>query len=92
MVARTLAACLLTVWAAAGSFQKSGAAVCSSNRASSARLSSICKNEKASSTRPAAFSSSFCKSFSSIYKLAPWHFLNFLPLPQGHGSLRPTLA
>src|SRR5690606_34186385 len=21
---------------------------------------------------------------------APWHFLNFLPLPQGHGSLRPT--
>src|SRR3989441_3183581 len=23
---------------------------------------------------------------------APWHFLNFLPLPQGHGSLRPTPA
>ena len=23
---------------------------------------------------------------------APWHFLNFLPLPHGHGSLRPTLA
>ena len=22
----------------------------------------------------------------------PWHFLNFLPEPQGHGSLRPTLA
>ena len=21
----------------------------------------------------------------------PWHFLNFLPEPQGHGSLRPTL-
>ncbi|CAI8893031.1 hypothetical protein EMIT0P2_30392 [Pseudomonas sp. IT-P2] len=21
---------------------------------------------------------------------APWHFLNFLPLPQGQGSLRPT--
>lgn len=21
---------------------------------------------------------------------APQHFLNFLPLPQGHGSLRPT--
>jgi len=21
---------------------------------------------------------------------APWHFLNFLPLPHGHGSLRPT--
>ena len=21
---------------------------------------------------------------------APWHFLNFLPEPQGHGSLRPT--
>src|SRR5437763_6044509 len=25
-----------------------------------------------------------------IYAAAPWHFLNFLPLPQGHGSLRPT--
>src|SRR5262249_29321505 len=24
--------------------------------------------------------------------LAPWHFLCFLPLPQGHGSLRPTFA
>src|SRR5580700_4810667 len=23
---------------------------------------------------------------------APWHFLYFLPLPQGHGSLRPTLS
>src|SRR5207249_7928011 len=23
---------------------------------------------------------------------APWHFLNFLPLPQGHGSLRPMPA
>ena len=21
---------------------------------------------------------------------APWHFLNFLPEPHGHGSLRPT--
>ncbi len=21
----------------------------------------------------------------------PWHFLNFLPLPHGHGALRPTL-
>src|SRR5881409_3480014 len=26
----------------------------------------------------------------SVYTPAPWHFLNFLPLPQGHGSLRPT--
>ena len=26
------------------------------------------------------------------YKFLPWHFLNFKPLPQGHGSLRPTLA
>src|SRR5258705_7702187 len=26
------------------------------------------------------------------YAPAPWHFLNFLPLPQGHGSLRPTPA
>src|SRR6266550_3714983 len=23
--------------------------------------------------------------------VAPWHFLNFLPDPHGHGSLRPTL-
>src|SRR5439155_6155412 len=22
----------------------------------------------------------------------PWHFLNFLPLPQGQGSLRPTFS
>src|SRR5438874_3503128 len=22
----------------------------------------------------------------------PWHFLYFLPLPQGHGSLRPTFG
>src|SRR3989441_13169179 len=27
-----------------------------------------------------------------IYAAAPWHFLNFLPLPQGHGSLRPMSA
>src|SRR5438132_13517176 len=27
-----------------------------------------------------------------VYIAAPWHFLNFLPLPQGHGSLRPTPA
>src|SRR6187549_3530389 len=23
---------------------------------------------------------------------APWHFLNFLPLPHQHGSLRPTFG
>lgn len=23
---------------------------------------------------------------------APWHFLYFFPLPQGHGSLRPTFC
>src|SRR5213593_420735 len=28
----------------------------------------------------------------SFYSVAPWHFLNFLPLPQGQGSLRPTPA
>ena len=28
----------------------------------------------------------------SRYPAAPQHFLNFLPLPQGQGSLRPTLA
>ena len=26
------------------------------------------------------------------YRFRPWQFLNFLPLPQGQGSLRPTLA
>ena len=26
------------------------------------------------------------------YRFAPWHFLNFLPLPHGQGSLRPTFA
>jgi len=25
-----------------------------------------------------------------LYAFAPQHFLNFLPLPHGHGSLRPT--
>src|SRR5580698_5355696 len=29
---------------------------------------------------------------SQLYSLAPWHFLYFLPLPHGHGSLRPTLG
>src|SRR5690349_678940 len=29
---------------------------------------------------------------SAIHIAAPWHFLNFLPLPHGHGSLRPTSA
>ena len=24
-------------------------------------------------------------------QVPPWHFLNFLPLPQGHRALRPTL-
>src|SRR5262245_12402021 len=28
--------------------------------------------------------------FPTHYKLAPWHFLNFLPEPHGHGSFRPT--
>src|SRR6516165_12441766 len=27
-----------------------------------------------------------------IYAALPQHFLNFLPEPQGHGSLRPTLV
>ena len=29
---------------------------------------------------------------SFAYAPAPWHFLYFLPLPQGQGSLRPTLS
>src|SRR5882757_5566468 len=29
---------------------------------------------------------------SQRHSPAPWHFLNFLPEPQGHGSLRPTLT
>ena len=28
----------------------------------------------------------------SLYAVAPWHFLNFLPLPHGQGSFRPTPA
>src|SRR5665213_587848 len=28
---------------------------------------------------------------SAVPGYAPWHFLYFLPLPQGQGSLRPTL-
>ena len=36
----------------------------------------------------------FCPSFFILflvpYKPCPWQFLYFLPLPQGHGSLRPT--
>src|SRR5690606_22383777 len=27
-----------------------------------------------------------------IQATAPWHFLYFLPLPQGQGSLRPTFS
>ena len=27
-----------------------------------------------------------------VYAALPQHFLNFLPEPQGHGSLRPTLV
>jgi hypothetical protein len=26
-----------------------------------------------------------------LFLYAPWHFLYFFPLPQGHGSLRPIL-
>jgi hypothetical protein len=28
----------------------------------------------------------------SMFSFAPWHFLYFLPLPHGQGSLRPTLG
>src|SRR5579871_770806 len=31
-------------------------------------------------------------SNSNHHALAPWHFLYFLPLPQGQGSLRPTFS
>src|SRR6185503_20292672 len=27
-----------------------------------------------------------------VVTTAPWHFLYFLPLPQGHGSFRPTFG
>src|SRR3954468_20765049 len=31
--------------------------------------------------------------FTSMgYVSCPWHFLYFLPLPHGHGSLRPTFG
>src|SRR5579863_9344505 len=37
--------------------------------------------------------SSFCLLPSSVVlDHAPWHFLNFLPLPHQHGSLRPILG
>ena len=29
---------------------------------------------------------------SAAWSYAPWHFLYFFPLPQGQGSLRPTLS
>jgi len=29
-----------------------------------------------------------CCAYTSL----PWHCLNFLPLPQGHGSLQPTFT
>src|SRR5688572_24831457 len=32
------------------------------------------------------------RTVSPNQAVAPWHFLNFLPEPHGHGSLRPTLA
>lgn len=33
----------------------------------------------------------YCKSGSFGFYTLPWQCLNFLPLPQGHGSLRETL-
>ena len=30
------------------------------------------------------------RATSAIYLFLPWQFLNFLPLPHGQGSLRPT--
>src|ERR1043166_2697709 len=56
--------------------------------------------------KPCCCSRCFCNaSISTIFRLiasasgwgesgtvaSPWHFLNFFPLPHGHGSLRPTL-
>jgi hypothetical protein len=32
----------------------------------------------------------FCGESCFPHAVAPWHFLYFLPLPHGHGSLRPT--
>src|SRR3954463_15995020 len=28
---------------------------------------------------------------ATLYSVAPWHFLNFLPEPHGQGSFRPTV-
>jgi len=33
----------------------------------------------------------FAISYSVTFLFMPQHFLYFLPLPQGHGSLRPIL-
>src|SRR5438552_127370 len=51
----------------------------------------------ATSCRASALIASSWRRYSSSsgctrYIAAPWHFLNFLPLPHGHGSLRPTPA
>src|ERR1700722_8248300 len=32
------------------------------------------------------------RHINSFSPYAPWHFLNFLPEPQGQGSLRPTFC
>ena len=40
---------------------------------------------------PCIFSTGYFKWIRSIRR-PPWHFLYFLPLPQGHGSFAPTLV
>ena len=32
------------------------------------------------------------RGWRALVRYAPWHFLYFLPLPQGQGSLRPVLS
>ena len=44
-----------------------------------------CAQEWSNAAKRACFA-----AFDHSY-YAPWHFLYFFPLPQGQGSLRPTL-
>jgi len=47
-----------------------------------------CKLPEVFSSPPTGFA--LLTTTHSFGPQAPWHFLNFLLLPHGHGSLRPT--
>ena len=94
--------CLLTLLASSTLSQKPGASmrVCSS--LSCARIASRLRDSAASCSCVLAlcsadlYSSSWIMVWSPlwyiVYYRLPWQSLYFLPLPQGHRLLRPTLA